>query len=124
MLPEDDPEGMSLLQLTQEWCEVEAITLEALKLRSGIQLQLLSLLQNRLTIEAAFIAIIKKRRILVGLPGASLKESWLAIGDKCLVHGFNGVHDFWFESNVLDLQEIPFVHAHLDYPDSIEYPGQ
>lgn len=124
MLPADEPEGISLLQLTQELCEMEAITLEALKLKSGILLRLQSLVQNGPAIEVAFFAILNKHRVLLGLPGASFRESHLEIGERCLVRGFNGSHSFSFESNVLDLQEWPFVQAHLEYPSSIEYPGR
>lgn len=95
---------------------MKEITLETLRLKPGVRLELQSMQQNLPAVEAVFFSALNRQSVFITLPGATAVESGVKQGEKYRVQGSNGVHSFSFETTVRRLQEKPFVHAHLDYP--------
>ena len=100
--------------------KVSHVNFEALKLRAGTRLQLRSLEDTAYNCEVEFAAALHKVSIFVGLPNGLAGHRDLRAGDRYMVRGFNGTSEFAFTSRVLQIQVLPFPHAHMAYPDLVE----
>jgi hypothetical protein len=100
--------------------KVSHVNFDALKLRAGTRLQLRSLDDTAYNCEVEFAAALHKVSIFVGLPNGLAGQRGLHTGDRYMVRGFNGTSEFAFTSRVLQVQVLPFPHAHMAYPDSVE----
>jgi c-di-GMP-binding flagellar brake protein YcgR len=99
---------------------ISHISFAALKLRGGAILQLHSLGHNPQSYKVEFAAALHGKCFFVSLPEEIHGKREMQIGDQYRVSGFNGISEFFFTTKVLQVQEKPFLHVHLAYPDSVE----
>ena len=90
----------------------------ALKLRAGTRLHMLDM-ESESGCEVEFAAALHGKGIFVSLPDVPAGSSGLQIGACYRVRGFNGTSEFTFPTQVLKVEEKPFFHAHMTYPDSV-----
>ena len=91
----------------------------SLKLRAGTRLQMLDM-ESEAGCEVEFAAALHRKSIFVSLPDAQAGSSGLQIGTHYRVRGFNGTSEFTFPTQILKMEEKPFFHAHMTYPNSVE----
>lgn len=100
--------------------KISNVDFSSLKLRAGAWLQLHSIEGAPQKLEVEFAAALHGKSLFVAMAEGTAGNIRLKPGARYLVRGFNGVSDFTFASNVIDVQMKPFVHAHLAYPDTVE----
>lgn len=99
---------------------VTHIDFAALKLRAGTWLKVQSMEGDSRKFEVEFAAVLQRKMIFVAIPERAAGNIQIKSGERYLVSGFNGMCEFAFTSIVTDIQTMPFVHAQLTYPDSVE----
>ena len=99
---------------------VSALPLRALRLRSGMALQTLRIVEGAAKKESLFLAAIEGKGVMVGPVGPDGAKTELEEGEVCIVRGFTGQHEFSFLSRVLQTFEKPFAYALLLYPKQVD----
>jgi c-di-GMP-binding flagellar brake protein YcgR len=99
---------------------ISNVDFESLKLRAGTWLQLQSTVGKGQKFDVEYAGTIRGKYIFFGIDDSSAKQFNFKVGDQYQVKGFNGVSDFTFNSEVLEIQELPFIHAYLAYPKSVK----
>ena len=91
----------------------------SLKLRPGAWLQMQNIEGAAHKSEVEFVSAMHGKSLFVAIPDVT-EDSRIQAGERFRVRGFNGVSDFAFTTQVLEVQTKPFWNAHLTYPDSVE----
>lgn len=100
---------------------VTHVDFAALKLRAGTWLKVQSMEGEPRKFELEFAAVLQRKMIFVAIPERAAGNIQIKSGERYRVSGFNGMCEFAFTSVVTDIQTMPFVHAQLTYPDSVEF---
>ncbi len=99
---------------------ISNVDFDALKLRAGSWLQLQGIGGKTQKFDVEFAGAIRGKYIFLGIEDSLAKKVDFKVGDQYLVMGFNGVRDFTFSSEVLEIQTLPFIHAYFAYPKSVK----
>lgn len=98
--------------------EYAEVSMTSLRIKPGTLLHVQNVKNESETSKVKFISVIVGKSVFIGMPEVTVKNSHLQIGEQYLVRGFDGQSDFSFTANVAQLQDDPFPHSHLTYPET------
>jgi hypothetical protein len=108
-MTKDDP-------IHEEYSEVAFSTL---KLRPGVRLQLQDRQRVSRALVAEFAAAIRDKSIFVSLLAEAGVSERLQAGEQFQVGGFNGLCEFVFTSQVMQVMTDPFYYIQMSYPEVV-----
>lgn len=92
----------------------------SLKLRAGSWLQLQKMAGGGMKFDVEFAGVIPGKCLFLGIQENLTGQAHLKAGDQYQVRGFNGVSDFTFRAEILEVRQVPFEHVYITYPESVE----
>lgn len=94
---------------------------DALKIQPGAAMQAQAFGEGiRARHEVRFIGLVKDKSVLVTLPFHEGQALWLTPGKVFVLRGFDGIHAYAFNTQVIRARTNPFPYVHFSWPLEIE----